>query len=100
ASWPEPLGQPRAAFASIPSAEAMVRDSARHPVSYRFVSPEYFAVLDIRVDRGRVFTAAEAGSAPAVTIISEATARRLWPDRDAVGQVLRLEPVPRPDIRG
>ena len=69
------------------------------PVAYRFVSPEYFSVLDIGVLRGRVFTQAEAGSNAAVAVVSEAMARQIWPDGDAVGQVLRLEPDPSSETR-
>ena len=49
-------------------------------VGYRFVSPEYFSVLDIGVLRGRVFTEAEARSKAAVAVVSDATARQMWPN--------------------
>jgi hypothetical protein len=63
------------------------------------VSPEYFGVLDIGVSRGRTFTQAEASSNAAVAVVSEADARRIWPNGDAVGQVLHLEADPRPETR-
>ncbi|MCA1559725.1 MAG: ABC transporter permease [Acidobacteria bacterium] len=107
ASWPDLLGQPRAAFAST-FAEATA-DKATAPkaasgssadnsgtsnVAYRFVSPEYFSVLDIAVLKGRAFLEEESSSNAAVAVVSETVARQIWPNSDAVGQVLRLEPDP------
>jgi predicted permease len=83
ASWPDPAGLLTA------SAETSRDKSA---VAYKFVSPEYFGVLDIGVVRGRAFTPAERASSASVAIVSESAARGLWPDAEAVGQVLRLDP--------
>jgi predicted permease len=64
----------------------------RTPVGYKAVSPEYFALFDIPIVRGRTFTAAERDGEHAVAIVTEATARQLWPGRSGVGESLRLEP--------
>jgi predicted permease len=61
------------------------------PVDYMFVSPEYFELLGIAVIRGRGFTDAERTADAGVTVVSESAARRLWPDADAIGQVVRVE---------
>jgi len=84
ASWPGALGGGRAAFA----------DGAigKSPIAYTFVSPEYFSVLGIDIVRGRGFTPTERSTSIAVAVVSESVARQLWPNRDAIGQVLRLEP--------
>jgi putative ABC transport system permease protein len=62
------------------------------PVSYsrHRVSPEYFATLGIPLRRGRLFAAGDGPSAPPVAIVSASMARRLWPDRDPIGQ--RISP--------
>ena len=73
------------------NAVAETTDSKRMPVAKVAVSPEYFDVLDILVVRGRGFTQAERREDAGVAVVSETTARRLWPDRDALGQVVRLE---------
>ena len=100
ASYPEPLSPPRVASGSPASAEATPAGSpGRTSLAYRFVSPEYFSVLGIGVSRGRVFTQADASSNAAVAVISESTARQIWPGGDAVGQVLRLEPEPNSETR-
>ncbi len=63
-------------------------------VRYQYVSPEYFGILGIDLVRGRGFTPAERGADAGVAVVSESTARELWPGADAVGQLLRLEPDP------
>jgi hypothetical protein len=75
---------PRAAFAETGGAKAAV--------VYKFASPEYFSVLDIAFVRGRPFTSAERSSNQSVAIVSETTARAMWPHADPVGQVMRLDP--------
>ena len=52
------------------------------------VSPGFFAMLGMPIVRGRAFTAAEARSEAAVLVISESTARQLWPGQDAIGKTL------------
>jgi MacB-like periplasmic core domain/FtsX-like permease family len=65
---------------------------ARVSVTYKFVSAEYFGVLDVAVVQGRAFMPAERAPTLSVAIVSEATARALWPNAEAVGQVVRLDP--------
>jgi MacB-like periplasmic core domain/FtsX-like permease family len=64
----------------------------RTRTSYRFVSSDYFNVLGIAITKGRAFTQDESTANAAVAIVSESTAREIWPHEEAVGQVLRLEP--------
>jgi predicted permease len=65
---------------------------------YNFVSPEYFSIFRIPIQRGRNFTQEEANAEAAVAIVSGATARRFWPNQDAIGQSIRItqEPVTEP----
>jgi predicted permease len=60
-------------------------------VNYKLVSPEYFELLDIHLVRGRSFTAAERSADAGVTVVSESVAERLWPNGDAVGQIIRIQ---------
>jgi predicted permease len=60
-------------------------------IEYKFVSPEYFTLLDIDLMRGRGFTGSERTPDAGVAVISENAARKLWPNGDVVGQVLRLQ---------
>jgi hypothetical protein len=91
ATWPDVLARPRAAFAA--------GTNGKSTVAYKFVSPEYFEVLGVEIVRGRGFTPAERSAASAVAVVAESVARQLWPDRDAVGQILQLEPDPNSDSR-
>jgi hypothetical protein len=54
---------------------------------YNAVSSGYFETLEIPLLRGRTFTEHEAG---AVAVIDRVLAERLWPDRDPLGQNLRI----------
>jgi hypothetical protein len=83
AAWPPLAGAPRTALAEAAG--------TRSTVAYQFVSPEYFGVLGIPVVRGRTFTTDERATALPLAVVSERTASTLWPDGDAIGQVLRLD---------
>jgi predicted permease len=90
AAWPGWLG-------GVPAlAEGATGKTA---VTWQFVSPEYFGVLGIDLVRGRGFTETERSASAAVAIVSESTARQLWPGADAVGQILRIEPDPARDTQ-
>jgi len=83
------------AVAEVPdSAEATAR-TASSPSLVRVdqiaASPEYFDVLGIDIVRGRGFTQAERGAEAGVVVVTETLARALWPNRDAVGQVVHLQ---------
>jgi predicted permease len=58
------------------------------PIEYNHVSPEYFSVVGIPIVRGRGFSPAETRDAPGV-IVTESTARRLWPGEDPLTKTLR-----------
>lgn len=68
---------------------AGARPSTVQFVGMAYVSPEYFRVAGIPLVRGRGLDASPAASAREV-VINQALARRLWPDRDALGARLRL----------
>src|SRR5437870_3608760 len=55
---------------------------------YDHVSPEYFSLVGIPIVRGRGFLSGEPHDAPGV-IVTEATARRVWPGEDPLGKTLR-----------
>jgi macrolide transport system ATP-binding/permease protein len=57
-------------------------------IEYNHVSPDYFSVVGIPVLRGRGFAPGETPDSPSV-LITESTARRLWPREDPLGKTLR-----------
>ncbi len=50
------------------------------------ISGEYFSTLGIPLVAGRTFTQQEIEQQPPLAVISEATAKRLWPRQDALGR--------------
>jgi hypothetical protein len=73
---------------------ALVEGATKADSTFQFVSPEYFGVLGIDIVRGRGFTEVERGANDTVAIVSESTARELWPNGDAIGQTMRVETDP------
>ena len=59
-------------------------------MEYNHISPDYFSLLGIPIVRGRSFRPGEAHEAPGI-IVTESTARRLWPGQDPLGKALREE---------
>lgn len=55
------------------------------------VSPAYFATLGIPILRGRTFSQPESETSAPVAIVSESTARRLWPGEDPIGKHAQLD---------
>jgi putative ABC transport system permease protein len=54
------------------------------------VSPEYFQVLGVPIVQGRGFSTADGATSAKVAVVSEAMARRFWPEEGAIGRQLRL----------
>ena len=73
---------------------ATAADGLAFSSRYTSVGAEYFAAVGLPVRRGRSFTEAEATqpAGPAVAIIDEALAKKLWPEGDALGQRIQIAP--------
>src|SRR5262247_63197 len=54
----------------------------------RSVSPGYFATMSIPVVAGRDFSEHDGADSPRVIVISQSTARKLFPDTDAIGKTI------------
>jgi predicted lysophospholipase L1 biosynthesis ABC-type transport system permease subunit len=61
-------------------------------LGYNLVSSAYFAVCRIPLRQGRFFTETESQAEAPLVLVSESTARRLWPGRDAIGQMVTIPP--------
>ncbi|MGI9070414.1 MAG: ADOP family duplicated permease [Bryobacteraceae bacterium] len=68
--------------------------------SARTISPEYFAVMGIPLIAGRTFTDSDQTGAPDVAIINQYLARRLFPNRNPLGEKLKEGSRPGPTIVG
>ena len=64
---------------------------ANYLVELNDVSPEFFSLLGVPLVRGRNFTGSEQRTGAAVTIVTESTARRFWPNQDPIGKILRMD---------
>ena len=56
--------------------------------NYVPASPRYFSVMGIPLVRGRLFNESDSSSSPAVALISEALAKRYFPNEDPLGKRL------------
>lgn len=54
------------------------------------VGQDYFRTLGTRILKGREFGPQDGATATPVVVVSESLARKLWPEGDAVGKVLRV----------
>jgi putative ABC transport system permease protein len=59
-------------------------------VNVSIITPEYFHLLGMPLERGRVFGDLDNENAPTVAVINESFAKIYWPNADPVGQHLKL----------
>ena len=52
------------------------------------VSPEYFQTLGVPILQGRGFLSSDTPESPGVVVVNEAFARRFWPGKSALGQIV------------
>src|SRR5204863_7075621 len=65
--------------------------TASHPnIVWRSVVGDYFGTMQIPLVRGRSFSESDTRQAPPVAIISASMAKHYWPDRDPIGERIRL----------
>lgn len=84
-----PIGQ--GVLASL-EGQPETREAAEgNPVlNHQIATPGYFDAMRIRVLRGRSFDDGDTMATPRVAIVSESTARALWPGEDAIGKRVRM----------
>ena len=83
----------RAGITVAPDAKpANAAEGLAYPSRFNAIGADYFSAVGLPVLRGRAFTPNETtqADAPAVAIIDEALAHKLWPDGDALGQQVQL----------
>jgi predicted permease len=85
----------RAGTVAAPDARpATAAEGLSFGAAWNSVGADYFKAIGLPLLRGRAFTVAEATQpgGPAVAIIDEPLAKKLWPEGDAVGQRLQFSP--------
>jgi putative ABC transport system permease protein len=66
-------------------------------IETRVISPEYFDTMGIPFLKGRQLTEQDTRTSPKVVVISEAMARRYWPNEDAIGKRIAFGKVEKPE---
>jgi putative ABC transport system permease protein len=89
AVWPFPFRNAGTSRWEANSAIGMTIDATEYAIGDR-----YFETLRVPLKLGRIFTPMDTLTAPRVAIVSEAFARRAWPDRPAVGERIRRPATP------
>ena len=66
-------------------------EGARQPLlNLEIASPAFFRTLGIEIVRGRAFTTEDSAQGRPVVILSESAARLAWPNKDAVGERIKV----------
>ena len=66
-------------------------EEARQPLlNLEIASPAFFRTLGIEIVRGRAFTTEDGAEGRPVVILSESAARLAWPNKDAVGERIKV----------
>ena len=74
------IGELRAQMADGGKSDQAIRPSMNS------ISPDYFQALGIPLLKGRAFNSFDTAKSGKVAIISEALAKELWPDQEAIGK--------------
>ena len=74
---------------SIPGNDALDAPGEVSPVIIG-VSPEYFRVVGMRVLRGRTIAPSDEPGTQRVVVVNRAMAQRTWPERDPLGECLKI----------
>jgi putative ABC transport system permease protein len=64
--------------------------SEQPEVDVRLISPGYLRAMRVPIIRGRDFNDADSAGRPGAALISDALARRFWPNEDPIGKHLTL----------
>jgi predicted permease len=57
---------------------------------YSVICPNYFQTMGIELRDGREFTEQDSANAPGVIVINEALAKQYWPDKNPIGQRIKI----------
>ncbi|HMD33096.1 MAG TPA: ABC transporter permease [Candidatus Acidoferrales bacterium] len=72
---------------TVPGVEKLPNDQQGSNVNW--ISPGYFSALGVPLTAGREFTAADGATAPKVAIVSQAMAKRFYPNQDPIGRTFK-----------
>jgi macrolide transport system ATP-binding/permease protein len=58
---------------------------------FNIVDDRYFGLMETKLVSGRAIDSRDTADSPRVAVINQTLARRLWPNRDAIGQRMQLD---------
>jgi putative ABC transport system permease protein len=89
-----PLGHGRGALHPVPMIrEGLEMKENQAPlINNSIVSPEYFHLLGMPLERGRLFSDRDVEDTPRVAVINQAAERAFWPNEDPVSKRVYLLP--------
>ncbi len=89
ASVGHPFGYAQAMSVTVPRRDSVPQLPGGGPY-YSQVTPGYFEATGTEIVRGRGFREADGAGSSKVTVISQTTAKLLWPGQDPVGHCVKL----------
>jgi predicted permease len=84
-----PFGSHHVPPISVPGRAEAPTIGGQLPFMYG-ATPEYLAMLGVRLRQGRLFTASDRHGSPLVVLVNETMARKLWPGERALGKCIRV----------
>lgn len=76
--------------ALVEQLNALVGNGKTGDADYRVASAGYFPAMNIPLIRGRLFQESDGPDSPHAALISEALARRFWPNEDVLGKQIQF----------
>jgi putative ABC transport system permease protein len=70
---------------------SLATEEDKRSADVRMITPDYFRTLGISVLKGRGFTSQDGPDAPKVVIINQTLARRIWKNKNPIGQKLVVD---------
>jgi predicted permease len=85
-----PLGHSRPSRLPLIREDIETMENQAPVIESPIVSPEYFHLLGVPLERGRIFSEQDIETTPQVAVINQAAAHTYWPNQDPLGKRVRL----------
>ncbi len=86
-----PLSPSQTTLTVVPEGYRFPKGREKAVVFGAAVDANYFSTMNVEIRRGRSFNEDDRAGSHRVAIVNEQFAKTYWPNRDPIGQVLRLE---------